>query len=286
MKRLLLHCDTDPHACSFDGIVARDAGADDVLAYGGVTPRELPGLLRGAMFTRGPNDLKNTAVFIGGSSLAAGRELLTVCDETFFGPMRVSVLFDASGSQTTATAAVFKLRQHLAAGSPVVVLGYGPVGATAAELLADLGHPVTLAGRNPEKLAAARGQADREAIAGALLGSDELKTALGEAAGLIAAGGEGVTMLDDWATTTPKLQVAIDLNAVPPAGLPGIGVMDKAIACDGQDERPDKPGCVAFGALGVGGFKMKLHKAAIGKLFEANDQMIAARELYELAETL
>ena len=277
MKRLLLHCDTDPHACSFDGIVARDAGADDVLAYGGVTPESLPGLLRGAMFTRGPSDLKNTAVFLGGSSLAAARELLRVCEETFFGPMRVSVLFDASGSQTTATAAVVKLKSHLEDGEPVVVAGYGPVGATAAELLDGLGHPVTLCGRNPDKLAAAQSGG----IDGALFGSDELQAKLAEARGLIAAGGEGVTMLPDWADQTPKLACAIDLNAVPPAGLPGIDVQDEAAAKDGL-----RDGLVVYGALGVGGFKMKLHKRAVAALFEANDQVITAKELYDLADSV
>ena len=268
MKKLLLHCDTDPHACSFDAVVAYDASVDAILPYGGVTPESLPGLLRGAMFTRGPDDLRNTAVFLGGSSLPAGRELLRVCDETFFGPMRVSVLFDPSGSQTTATAAVVKLKEHIGEGDPVVVLGYGPVGATAAELLDSLGHPVTLSGRNPDKLAAARSGG----IGGALLGSDELAAAMGEAKGLVAAGAEGVTMMEDW--RRDGLACAIDLNAVPPAGLPGIDVRDKA---------KDLGGITVFGALGVGGLKMKLHKRAVAALFEANDQVIAAKELYGLA---
>ena len=271
MKRLLLQVDTDPHACSFDGVVAYDAGVDNILPYGGVTPESLPGLLRGAMFTRGPDKLKNTAVFIGGSSLAAGRELLDVCRDTFFGPMRVSVLFDASGSQTTATAAVHRAKKHLEDAAPVVVLGYGPVGATAAELFDSLGHPVTLAGRNPEKLAAARSGG----IDGALLGSDELAAKLDAAHGLIAAGAEGVTMLEDW--RRDNLKVAIDLNAVPPEGLPGIDVMDKA---------KDSEGIVVYGALGVGGVKMKLHKRAVAALFESNDQIITAPELYELAREL
>ena len=273
MKRLLLQCDTDPHACSFDGIVARDAGADDVLAYGGVTPESLPALLHGAMFTRGPGDLKNTAVFLGGSSLAKGRELLDVCGNTFFGPMRVSVMLDASGSQSTATAAVVKAREHLGNGDPVVVLGYGPVGATAAELLDSLGHPVTLSGRNPDKLAAARSGG----IDGALLATDDLNAKLADAKGLIAAGAEGVTMLADWRSLAPNLAVAIDLNAVPPAGLPEIEPGDKA---------RDLDGVAVYGALGVGGLKMKLHKRSVAALFEANDRIIAAPEMLELAKDL
>ena len=36
------------------------------------------------------------------------------------------------------------------------------------------------------------------------------------------------------------------------------------------------------GALGVGGLKMKIHKAAVSKLFEAHDQVLDAEEIYAL----
>jgi methylenetetrahydrofolate/methylenetetrahydromethanopterin dehydrogenase (NADP+) len=74
-----------------------------------------------------------------------------------------------------------------------------------------------------------------------------------------------------------SLRVAIDLNAVPPLGLEGIEVMDKA---------KDRDGLICYGALGVGGTKMKIHKAAIRRLFESNDQMLDAEQIYELGKTL
>ena len=37
MKKLLLHLDTSPAPSVFDRVVAYDAGADEVLSYGGVT---------------------------------------------------------------------------------------------------------------------------------------------------------------------------------------------------------------------------------------------------------
>ena len=55
-----------------------------------------------------------------------------------------------------------------------------------------------------------------------------------------------------------QLKVAIDLNAVPPVGIAGIKPQDKAVEQDGQ---------ICYGAIGVGGLKMKLHKAAIRRLF-------------------
>ena len=57
-----------------------------------------------------------------------------------------------------------------------------------------------------------------------------------------------------------SLKLAIDLNAVPPTGIAGIQPQDKAVERDGQ---------ICYGAIGVGGTKMKLHKAAIRRLFES-----------------
>ncbi|MBX3440488.1 MAG: bifunctional NADP-dependent methylenetetrahydromethanopterin dehydrogenase/methylenetetrahydrofolate dehydrogenase, partial [Planctomycetaceae bacterium] len=106
MKRILIQLDTDPLPSSFDRVVAIDAGADEVFAYGGVTPENVTPLVHGAIFTRGPQELKNTAIFIGGSDVAAGEMLLDAVSNVFFGPMRVSVMMDSNGSNTTAAAAV------------------------------------------------------------------------------------------------------------------------------------------------------------------------------------
>jgi methylenetetrahydrofolate/methylenetetrahydromethanopterin dehydrogenase (NADP+) len=60
---------------------------------------------------------------------------------------------------------------------------------------------------------------------------------------------------------------------VPPAGIGGILPGDKAVERGGQ---------VCYGAIGVGGLKMKLHKAAIRRLFEANDLVLDAEQIHEL----
>ena len=39
----------------------------------------------------------------------------------------------------------------------------------------------------------------------------------------------------------------------------------------------------AFGALGVGGLKMKIHKACIARLFERNDLVLDVETIAELA---
>ena len=81
------------------------------MSYGGVTEDAVRDLVHGAIFTRGPKDLRHTAIFIGGTDMAAGERLLAAVQKAFFGPMRVSVMLDSNGSNTTAVAAVSKLQQ-------------------------------------------------------------------------------------------------------------------------------------------------------------------------------
>ena len=109
LRTLLLHLDSSPHPSAFDRIVALDGGADEVLSYGAVTEDAVRDLVHGAIFTRGPKDLHNTAIFIGGTDMAAGERMLDAVKATFFGPLRVSVMLDSNGSNTTAAAAVSKL---------------------------------------------------------------------------------------------------------------------------------------------------------------------------------
>ena len=69
------------------------------------------------------------------------------------------------------------------------------------------------------------------------------------------------------------LQVAIDLNAVPPCGIAGLEPFDAAVERDGT---------LCYGAIGVGGLKMKIHKSAIRALFEQNDRVLDAEEVFEI----
>src|SRR6516225_7954809 len=96
-------------------LVQLDADADEVFSYGGVKPEQVRDLVHGAIFTRGPKDLKSTALFIGGSDVAAGEKLLAEALRHMipaFG-LRVSVLLDANGANTTAAAAVRAAGRHL-----------------------------------------------------------------------------------------------------------------------------------------------------------------------------
>ena len=103
----------------------------------------------------------------------------------------------------------------------------------------------------------------------------ELGRALEGRALVIAAGAAGVVLLPNTARSAAQaLKVAIDLNAVPPLGIEGIEMGDKG---------KERDGIVGYGAIGVGDTKMKIHKAAISKLFERNDQVLDAEEVYAIA---
>ena len=114
-RKILIQLDTDPDPSVFDRVVAVDAGADEVFSYGGVKPETVREKVHGAIFTRGPKELARTALFIGGSDVAAGERLLAEVRRHMipqFG-LRVSVLLDSNGANTTAAAAVRSAARHL-----------------------------------------------------------------------------------------------------------------------------------------------------------------------------
>jgi len=285
LSKILLCLDTDPQPSVFDAVVAVDAGADQLLRHGGVTPDAVRDLVYGAMFTRGPAELNNTAIFIGGSDVAAGEELLAKARSCFFGPMRVSVILDSNGANTTAAAAVLCAKKHVALNDATITVlaATGSVGRRVVRLLAREGAGVRVTSR---QLKRAQLVCDtvRKIVPAAQLEAWEtrddasLRGALADAAVVIAAGAPGVEILpESLRRQSHDVKVAIDVNAIPPPGIGGVQPQDKAVERDGQ---------ICYGAIGVGGLKMKLHKAAIRRLFERNDLMLDAEEIYELGQSL
>ncbi|MEZ6068227.1 MAG: NADP-dependent methylenetetrahydromethanopterin/methylenetetrahydrofolate dehydrogenase [Planctomycetaceae bacterium] len=280
MQRILIQLDTDPLPSVFDRVVAVDAGVDQLFSYGGVTPDNVVSLVHGAIFTRGPKDLKSTAIFVGGSDVIAGDRLVKTIRDTFFGPMRVSVLADSNGSNTTAAAAVRAANRHLdlANCTALVLGGTGPVGQRAARILARQGATVRVASRSVDRAEQTCAELRKDVPEAKLLPASSDGNAAEEtlrgADLLIAAGAAGVQFLTRNQWSGANVQVAIDLNAVPPIGLEGIAVTDTA---------QERDGVICYGAIGIGGTKMKVHKAAIQQLFESNDQILQTEEVYSIA---
>lgn len=284
MKKLLLQLDSDKLASSFDTITAYDAGVDHVLMFGGVGVEDVRNIVYGAMFTRGGEMLKNSAVFIGGSSVPVGEAMLKAAQEAFFGPVRVSVMADPNGSNTTAAAAVLKIiRSTPVAGKKAVIFaGTGPVGVRAAALLVKEGCQVLLTSRKLDRAQeACKAIYDRfqlEVTPMEVRAEASVIQALEGAHVALACGAAGIELVKKelWAGS-PTLEVVADVNAVPPTGIGGIKPSD-----DGK-ERESK---ISFGALGIGGLKMKIHRASVARLFEQNDLVLDIEEIYAIGKGL
>lgn len=285
MRKLLLQLDSSRLPSVFDQVVAYDAGADVVMSYGGVTESDVRDLVHGCIFTRGPKDLHNTAVWIGGSNMSAGEQLLAMAQDALIGELTVSIMLDSNGSNTTAVAAVVKIEETVGdlRGKKVVILaGTGPVGQRAAGLLAHDGAHVTITSRKPEQgekarqFISARFNVHVEAVT--LADPSKLPPILEGADILLNSGPAGVQMVPRSAWTSVKtLRVAVDLNAVPPLGIEGVDVNDAGIK---------RNGVIVFGAFGIGDFKTRLHKACVAKLFIRNDLVLDAESIAEIAREL
>jgi methylenetetrahydrofolate/methylenetetrahydromethanopterin dehydrogenase (NADP+) len=286
VKKVLLQLDTDPHPSPFDAIVAHDAGIDVLLSQGNVAPEDVRDLVQGAFFTRPPGD-SSLAVWVGGSDVGAGEKVLKQVEGTFFGPFRVSAMLDSDGCNTTAATAIAMIaKSRDLNGSRAVILGVGPVGLRSATLLEGEGCEV-LASSIPgdvldtDSYRRARGLATAEE-----LGIDtrepgdraEMEAALEGANIVLAAGPAGVEVLrQDFWSASPSIEVLADYNAAEPLGIEGVEAGDDLVERDGK---------LVLGALGIGGKKMKTHKACVGQLFERSDLVLNADGVYAVAKDI
>jgi hypothetical protein len=151
-----------------------------------------------------------------------------------------------------------------------------------AALLSSEGAAVAITGRKLDAVQAAsaaiktRFGFDVEPLAAAT--SEERAAAVDGAHVVLATGASGITLLqaDQW-RTHPTLELVADANATPPAGIEGVSMADRGTESHGK---------ILFGPLGFGALKLALHRACIGRLFEQNDLVLDAEEIYALAKTM
>ena len=284
MKKLLFLFDTDPVPSVFDTVVGYDGGADNVSGYASVTPDNVGALIDGCIYTRGGKDKQNTAIFVGGGNMAKGEELYEAVKKHFFGPFRVSIMLDSNGSNTTAAAGVALLAKgrDLKGKKAVVLGGTGPVGMRAAGFFGMEGCDVTVTSRTKERAdQAAEVIAKRFGIkvAGAAGATDEERAEAVKDANIVySAGAIGVQLLPKSAwENNPNIELLADVNAQPPMGIEGVDAMDKG---------KDYNGKIGYGALGIGGLKLKLHRECITKMFESSEGAYDAEEIYALAKEM
>jgi threonine dehydrogenase-like Zn-dependent dehydrogenase len=288
VKKVLLQLDTDEHPSPFDAIVAHDAGVDVLLSLDCVKPDAVRGLVQDAFFTRGVEDLKNTAVWVGGKGVTAGEQVFAEVQKAYFGPFRVSVMLDSNGCNTTAATTIARIAKARSLdGNRAVVLGLGAVGLRSATLLRQEGCEVAVTSLPPDLFGDDRPYRRPRGLSVAEeLGLDirepsdrsELEAALDGAQIVLAAGPAGVQVLrrDFWAQH-PTIELLADYNAAEPLGIEGTEATDDLAEYDGK---------VVLGALAIGGPKMKVHKACVRRLFESNDQVLDTDAVYAVAKEL
>jgi methylene-tetrahydromethanopterin dehydrogenase len=272
-KPFLLHFATPAVRVSpFDVNMAYDAGWNAVIPYAGVGLQDISGFTQDAIFSRGPKGAKRTGIFIGGRDALLADDMLQAAGKAMVPPFAVSVFADPSGAYTTAAAMLAKveqalLKQHALAlsGRRVAIFGgTGPVGTVVAILAALAGAEVSIPGH--DGLARAQAVVDpinsrfgmriRACDGGK---ASEIQALLTQSEIMLSTAKAGVQVLSAahlaHATT---LRVAADINAVPPAGIAGIGMMDDAVALAAASGN-----AVGIGPLAIGNLKYQVQQALL-----------------------
>lgn len=284
MKKILIQIDSDKIPSSFDSITALDAGVDNLLPYSGIIPGEVSDIVYGAIYSKEEEELKNSAIYIGGSNVSIGEMMLKETLECFYENTRVSVMMDANGCNTTAAAAVRKIIScgNIKGKNVTILGGTGPVGIRAAGLLGKEGALVTITSRDLEKATNACDVIEKrfgvEVVPACVNEIEEIEQTVSDSYAVLATGTVGVTMLPEsiW-KNNPNIKVMADVNAIPPPGIEGTKSHWSA---------KEKEGKLIFGAMGIDSLKMKVHRECISLLFEQNDMILDADGIYNVASSL
>lgn len=292
-RPFLLHMITAAKNLSpFDVNMAYDAGWDACTPYVGVQLEEVAGLVQDAIFSRGPKGVKRTGIFLGGRDGHLAMDMLEAARKAMVPPFEVSVFADPSGAFTTAGAMVACVQgalrgqgSSLGGRRTLVFGGTGPVGSAAAVLAARAGAEAVIVSHS--SLASAQRAADLcserygvDLSAGDGTSESAVAELLASAEVVFNAAMAGVQVLSSAQIgSADRLKVACDLNAVPPAGIEGVGPNDNAVALP-----TSLSGAVGIGALAVGNVKYQTQNQLLKRMREADEpQYLGFDQAYEAA---
>ncbi|GJD98361.1 NAD(P)-dependent methylenetetrahydromethanopterin dehydrogenase [Methylobacterium isbiliense] len=292
MARSILHMLTPlKHMSPFDVNMAADAGFEVLAAYTGVALAEVGPLVQDSIFSRSPQDGVRTGVFIAGKNAEEALDMMDRARKAFVPPFANHIFADPAGSFTTGAAMVAlvhkALRERFSAGLAqqriVIFGGAGVVAYVAAVIGALEGARPVLVGHDGQervgKIAATmkwRFDIDVEAVDGS--SPEARRAAIGQADVILSAGPAGVAILSaEDLDHAPRLKVASDVNAVPPAGIAGI---DVNAACE---PLPGGRG-VGIGALAVGDVKYRTQAGLFRRMLAASEPLcLDFRDAFRLA---
>ena len=89
------------HMSPFDVNMALDAGYDAAIPYTNVTIEDVKGLVQDAIFSRGPEGVKRTGIFIAGKRAVEALDMMDRAKAAMVPPFEISVFSDPAGSFVT-----------------------------------------------------------------------------------------------------------------------------------------------------------------------------------------
>jgi methylene-tetrahydromethanopterin dehydrogenase len=278
-KPYILHMLTTAKNLSpFDVNMAMDAGWVSAVPYINVESGDIQGLVQDAIFSRSAKNLKRTAIFIGGRDTKQAMDMLALAKKAMVPPFEISVFADPSGAFTTAAGMMAAVENELAtkfntplAGKNMLALGgTGPVGQAAAVIAAKAGANVRIIGRQLEKAQQIADLCNNEFGEGKITitaGADADKAEYIKTADIVVAtGAAGIELLSaELVASAPRLKVAADVNAVPPAGIAGVDAFHNGVPIAGSNS-----GAVGIGALAIGNIKYQAQNRLLKKMIETD----------------
>jgi methylene-tetrahydromethanopterin dehydrogenase len=247
-----------------------------------------------AIFSRGPEGVKRTGIFIAGKRAVEALDMMERAKEAMVPPFEISVFSDPAGSFTTAAAMVAcvnrvlkeKFSTDLKGKKVAVYGGTGVVGFASAVIAALEGASATLIGYDGPERVRKFSEVIKERFSvdvGYADGTtEEQKGELVRDADIVfSAGPAGRRLLTlDHLKQAKQLKVITDVNAVPPAGIEGVGVNDAGVPIPGTE-------ALAIGALAVGNVKYKTEAGLFKQMIEADTPVyLDFRDAYSLAQKL
>ncbi|GJD81750.1 methylenetetrahydromethanopterin dehydrogenase [Methylobacterium gregans] len=292
MARSILHMLTPlKHMSPFDVNMAVDAGFETIVTYTDVTLPDVVSLTQDSIFSRAPEDGVRTGIFIGGKNAEDALDMVDRAKKAFVPPFANHIFADPAGSFTTGAAMVAQVARALRQrhgtdlkGKRIVIFGGAGVVAYVAAVIGALeGAKTVLVGHDGEERVSkiAFTMKWRFGIeVGAVDGTtpEDRRRAIADADVILSAGPAGIPILTaEDLEAAPKLLVASDVNAVPPAGIAGIDVNAVDVPL------PTGKG-LGIGALAVGNVKYQTQCRLFRRMLQADQPLcLDFRDAYALA---
>ena len=279
----------------FDVNMACDAGYDLVIPYTNVNLTDIKGLVQDAIFSRSVSNAKKTGVFICGKDASLALDMMNIAKDSMIPPFEISVFPDPAGSFTTAAAMVActektlkeKYNTNFEGKNIVIYGGKGIVGGISAIMCAQNGANCSIIGYDGIQNVKKKSEEYKSRFDVDIIpkdgSTDELNASyLPEADIIFCAARAGTQVISLEQLKSTKAIVISDVNAVPPAGLEGVGLKD--------DDKEHPCGALSIGPLTSGDIKVKTQYKMFEKMCQTdkplylnfNEALTTAREILKL----